>query len=97
MAPRHSILEAFTDTIIHGWITREQETSGETSKTGRQKQLNSLAAPEINVPLDIMSSNFEQWMKMATNNVCFEAHPQLTIFLIHPRRKSMQRTRGILC
>lgn len=52
----------------------EQEITGESSKTGRQKQLNSLAAPEINVPLDIMSSNFEEWMKMATDNVRSEAY-----------------------
>ena len=26
-------------------------------------------APEINVPLDVMTSNFDQWMKMATDNV----------------------------
>lgn len=52
----------------------EQETAGESSKTGRQKQLNSLAAPEINVSLDVMSSNFEEWMKMATDNVRSEAH-----------------------
>jgi condensin complex subunit 2 len=25
--------------------------------------------PVINVPLDVMSSNFEEWMKMATDNV----------------------------
>lgn len=25
--------------------------------------------PAINVPLDVMSSNFEEWMKMATDNV----------------------------
>ncbi|PIL25085.1 hypothetical protein GSI_12974 [Ganoderma sinense ZZ0214-1] len=25
-------------------------------------------APEINVPLDVMTSNFDQWMKMATDN-----------------------------
>jgi len=57
--------------------TLEQETAGgEPSKTGRQKQLNSLAAPEINVPLDVMSSNFEEWMKMATDNVRSEVHHQ---------------------
>jgi hypothetical protein len=38
----------------------------------------------------------KDWMKMATDNVRFEAHPRLTISLIHPRRKSMRRTRGIL-
>ena len=52
----------------------EQDTAGESSKTGRQKQLNSLAAPEINVSLDVMSSNFEEWMKMATDNVRSETH-----------------------
>jgi condensin complex subunit 2 len=43
----------------------------ETSKTARQKQqLTSVAqTPVINVPLDVMSSNFEEWMKMATDNV----------------------------
>src|ERR1700735_848254 len=56
--------------------TLEQETAGESSKTGRQKQLNSLTAPEINVPLDIMSSNFEEWMKMATDKVRSESHLQ---------------------
>ena len=53
----------------------DQEMTGESSKAGRQRQLNSLAAPEINVPLDIMSSNFEEWMKMATDNVRSESHP----------------------
>jgi len=34
-------------------------------------QLNSVvpAAPIINVPRDVMNSNFEEWMKMATDNV----------------------------
>jgi condensin complex subunit 2 len=37
----------------------------------RQQQLNSVAPPPvINVPMDVMSSNFEEWMKMATDNVC---------------------------
>ena len=36
-------------------------------------QLNSIvpAAPIINVPRDVMNSNFEEWMKMATDNVSF--------------------------
>jgi|ERR1700722_2617167 len=43
----------------------------DTSRTMKQKQqLKSVAqAPVINVPLDVMSSNFEEWMKMATDNV----------------------------
>ena len=30
-------------------------------------------APIINVPLDVMSSNFEEWMKMATDNVSYSS------------------------
>ncbi|GLB41719.1 putative regulatory subunit of the condensin complex, a complex required for conversion of interphase chromatin into mitotic-like condense chromosomes [Lyophyllum shimeji] len=42
----------------------------ETSRTAKQKQqLRSVAAPPvINVSKDVMSSNFEEWMKMATDN-----------------------------
>lgn len=38
---------------------------------GRQKSqlLNVPQAPVINVPIDVMTSNFDQWMKMATDNV----------------------------
>lgn len=47
----------------------------ETPKASRhlkhKQQLMAVAeTPEINVPLDVMSSNFEEWMKMATDNVC---------------------------
>ncbi|KAI0766563.1 barren [Trametes elegans] len=37
---------------------------------GRQKSqlLNVPQAPVINVPMDVMTSNFDQWMKMATDN-----------------------------
>lgn len=27
-------------------------------------------APPVAVPLDVMNTNFEEWMKMATDNVC---------------------------
>ncbi|KAF5373258.1 hypothetical protein D9615_007456 [Tricholomella constricta] len=42
----------------------------ETSRTTKQKQqLKSVAAPPvISVSKDVMSSNFEEWMKMATDN-----------------------------
>lgn len=40
------------------------------SARARAGQLNVVEdAPIINVPLDVMSSNFEEWMKMATDNV----------------------------
>ncbi|KAI0350666.1 barren [Trametes cingulata] len=41
-----------------------------TTALGRQKSqlLNVPQAPVINVPMDVMTSNFDQWMKMATDN-----------------------------
>lgn len=52
----------------------------ETSRTAKQKQqLTSVAPPPIiNVPKDVMSSNFEEWMKMATDNVCTTPFARLT-------------------
>jgi len=49
----------------------EQEPGlNDTPRAARQKRLASVAPPEmVNVPLDVMSSNFEEWMKMATDNV----------------------------
>lgn len=49
----------------------DQGTGPEASRPTRQKQqINTVAPPaEMNVPLDVMSSNFEEWMKMATDNV----------------------------
>jgi hypothetical protein len=48
----------------------DQADGGETSRGAKQKQqLNTLAPPVINVSMDVMSSNFEEWMKMATDNV----------------------------
>ncbi|KAF8629060.1 hypothetical protein AX15_003559 [Amanita polypyramis BW_CC] len=42
---------------------------GETVRTGKQKQLNTVAPPQISdTPFDVMNSNFEEWMKMATDN-----------------------------
>lgn len=47
----------------------EQQESGRSGQ-GKGRLLTSAAPPpEINVPLDVMSSNFEEWMKMATDNV----------------------------
>lgn len=48
----------------------DQAEGGEHSRGTKQKQqLNTLAPPIINVSMDVMSSNFEEWMKMATDNV----------------------------
>jgi condensin complex subunit 2 len=53
-----------------GENTVDQENA--EPRTSRQKQqINILAPPaEMNVPPEVMSSNFEEWMKMATDNVC---------------------------
>ncbi len=47
----------------------EQDPARPTAH-GRQKQLPAVEeAPRIQVSLDVMNSNFEEWMKMATDNV----------------------------
>ncbi|THH01047.1 hypothetical protein EW026_g1576 [Hermanssonia centrifuga] len=45
-------------------------SSDPTAANAKQKQqlLSISQDPAINVPLDVMSSNFEEWMKMATDN-----------------------------
>ncbi|TFK74925.1 barren [Pluteus cervinus] len=47
-----------------------QDGEGESSRQAKQKQqLNSVAPPTvINVPMDVMNSNYEEWMKLATDN-----------------------------
>ena len=48
----------------------EQEQQQVEPARSKARLLNSAAPPPvINVPLDVMSSNFEEWMKMATDNV----------------------------
>ena len=57
-------------------IDMGQSGVGESSRTAqaRQKQLASVVeTPMINVPLDVMSSNFEEWMKMAMDNASLDA------------------------
>ncbi|KAG1845666.1 condensin complex subunit 2/barren [Suillus subluteus] len=47
----------------------QAESSKAVQAKLKQQQLNSVAPPPvINVPLDVMSSNFEEWMKMAIDN-----------------------------
>jgi len=67
----------------------EQDQQPETSWMAKQKQqLTSVAqTPAINVPLDVMSSNFEEWMKMATDNVPLIVPRMAVAYLCH--RKSM--------
>ncbi|KAJ6485890.1 condensin complex subunit 2/barren [Mycena sanguinolenta] len=52
--------------------SNEPSTDAETSRTARQKQpLNSVAAPVVEPrgpTVEILSANFDEWMKMATDN-----------------------------
>ncbi|KAF7309641.1 Condensin complex subunit 2 [Mycena indigotica] len=50
--------------------TMDNRDAAETSRTAKQKlPLNSVAAPVVEPPrLEILSSNFDEWMKMATDN-----------------------------
>ncbi|KIL65564.1 hypothetical protein M378DRAFT_10689 [Amanita muscaria Koide BX008] len=51
-----------------GMLVSEKD-HGETVRAGKQKQLNTVTPPQISdTPFDVMNSNFEEWMKMATDN-----------------------------
>lgn len=59
------------------------------AKQKQQQQLNSaLPPPVINVPLDVMNSNFEEWMKMATDNVCDTSSTMLPCSLSLENKRS---------
>lgn len=65
-----SVLEnALPGPSSEGMMVSEKDPA-ETSRTGKQKQLNTVTPPQItDTPFDVMNSNFEEWMKMATDNV----------------------------
>ncbi|KAI6112767.1 condensin complex subunit 2/barren [Pisolithus sp. B1] len=68
---RKSTKLAVIENAEAGPSTERQEHSPEPFKTiqAKQRPLNSvLPPPVINVSLDVMNSNFEEWMKMATDN-----------------------------
>jgi len=46
-----------------------QETDQQQAAGKQKQQLNTVAPPVINVQLDINNAKFEEWMKMATDNV----------------------------
>lgn len=47
----------------------EDQEQAEPGRTKGRLLTSAAPPPVINVPLDVMSSNFEEWMKMATDNV----------------------------
>ncbi|KAF9245289.1 condensin complex subunit 2/barren [Melanogaster broomeanus] len=71
---RKSVKLAVIESAEAGPSSGDRMDTGEgwratNSKQKQQQQLNSAVPPPvINVPLDVMSSNFEEWMKMATDN-----------------------------
>ncbi|PFH51031.1 hypothetical protein AMATHDRAFT_47425 [Amanita thiersii Skay4041] len=70
---RKSTKSTTIENSLQGSSTEAAMTSeqghGDTTRTGKQKQLNTVALPLIaDAPLDINYSNFEEWMKMATDN-----------------------------
>jgi condensin complex subunit 2 len=59
-------------TIAQAGLSNEPSNDAEISRTARQKQpLNSVAAPLVDprATVEILSANFDEWMKMATDNV----------------------------
>jgi len=80
----------------------EDESMGDSLRTarlstGNSLRINSVApAPAPAISMDVMNSNFEEWMKMATDNVCWYFISSLRQLLITFARKSMLQTHGIL-
>jgi condensin complex subunit 2 len=77
----------------------EASTRPKITALARANQLNAVAhAPMPAVSLDVMSSNFEEWMKMATDNVCSRCQAALERSLPNRElkfyRKSTRQTRG---
>jgi condensin complex subunit 2 len=50
-------------------LVSQPEDLPELAKSKGRLLTSAAPPPVINVPLDVMSSNFEEWMKMATDNV----------------------------
>ena len=90
---------ASMDSIDMSATSQSKDDLQTTPKASRQKQqlLKSVVqTPIINVPLDVMSSNFEEWMKMATDNVrdWFDCSYCWLLTLMY--RKSTPQTPGTL-
>lgn len=72
---RKSTKIAVIESAEAGPSSGDRTDTGESSRAAlaKQKQQQQLSSavppPVINVPLDVMNSNFEEWMKMATDNV----------------------------
>lgn len=50
--------------------TNQDDTRATAHAKHKQQLLSIAQQPVATVPLDVMNSNFEEWMKMATDNVC---------------------------
>ena len=68
----HIIESALAAPLDEGGAPAQDAQTGEQSKASKQKQqLNAIAPPILNVQLDINNAKFEEWMKLATDNVGF--------------------------
>jgi len=91
-----------TRSLPNDTSTRDTERSSSTRRTarlstGNSLRINSVApAPAPAISMDVMNSNFEEWMKMATDNVCWYLISSLRQTLISVPRKSMLQIHGTL-
>lgn len=77
--------------------TQQDDVRAAAHAKQKQQLLSIAQQPEINVPLDVMNSNFEEWMKMATDNVCLSPTTLCTYMLNVPLcRKLMLPIHGTL-
>lgn len=91
---RKSNKPAVIESAEPGPSSGDRMDTGEGSRTAlakqkQQQQLNSVHPPPvINVPLDVMNSNFEEWMKMATDNVCARRQLGLLAYSLLENKRS---------
>ncbi|KAH9479636.1 Condensin complex subunit 2 [Psilocybe cubensis] len=64
---KHAVIDS---SVLAGPSSETMQTQEvpEPARGGKQKTLQSITPLSINVDMDVMSSNFEEWMKMATDN-----------------------------
>ena len=87
---KHAAAIALVDTVdaegnaLPGPSTQDGDTPKAHRHLKQKQQLLAVAdAPVINVPRDVMSSNFEEWMKMATDNVSRVLYFLMPLVLTH--------------
>ena len=68
---------------------------GPSSRSARHSRAQLIVeTPTIDVPLDIRSSNYEEWMKMAMDNVSPLASTHFCLLMFTGLRKSIKQIHG---